>query len=78
MQPNIERDKILRCPLWIWVQNGAVTAVEALLRNVAHDEEVDADVLMALQRRRLFVLERAGALDRSHGKRHILTNDLNS
>lgn len=50
LQPLIDRDKSLRCPLWIWVQFGGVTAVEALLRNAAHEEEVDADVLMALQR----------------------------
>jgi len=50
LQPLIDRDKSLRCPLWIWVQFGGATAVEALLRNAAHDEEVDADVMMALQR----------------------------
>lgn len=50
MQPLIERDKNLRCPLWIWVQAGEGTAVEALLRNIAHDEEVDVDVMVALQR----------------------------
>lgn len=50
LKPLIDRDKSLRCPLWTWVQAGASAAVEALLRNAAHDEEVDADVMMALQR----------------------------
>jgi len=50
LQPLIDRDKTLRCPLWLWVQVGSVLAVEALLRNSAHDEEVDADSLVALQR----------------------------
>merc|ERR1712061_68433 len=38
------------CPLWIWVQAGEGTAVEAQLRNIAHEEEVDVDVMVALQR----------------------------
>jgi len=50
LQPLIDRDKSLRCPLWLWVQVGSIPAVEALLRNSAHDEEVDADALVALQR----------------------------
>jgi len=50
LQPIINRDKSLRCPLWIWVQAGGVTAVEALLRNSSHDEEVEVDVLVGLQR----------------------------
>merc|ERR1712050_338932 len=50
LQPLIDRDKSLRCPLWLWVQAGAATAVEALLRNTAHTEDVDADVFVALQR----------------------------
>merc|ERR1739848_24776 len=50
LSPSICRDKSLRCPLWVWVQAGGVTAVEALLRNSAHDEEVDTDVVVALQR----------------------------
>lgn len=50
LAPLIDRDKSLRCPLWIWVQSGTVAAVEALLRNAAHDEEVDTDVVMAWQR----------------------------
>jgi len=50
LHPLIDRDKTVRCPLWFWVQVGSVPAVEALLRNAAHDEEVDADALVALQR----------------------------
>merc|ERR1712060_54967 len=46
----INRDKSVRLSLWFWVQVGEATAVEALLRNAAHDERVDADVFMALQR----------------------------
>lgn len=53
LQPLILRDKSLRCPLWLWVQTGNVIASEALLRNAAHDEEVNADVLLALQRCRI-------------------------
>jgi len=49
LQPLIDSDQSLRCPLWVWVRSGAVTAVEALLRNSAHDEDVDTDVLLALQ-----------------------------
>lgn len=48
--PLIAKDKSLRCPLWVWVQSGAVSATEALVRNAAHDEDIDADVLVALQR----------------------------
>eukprot|EP00929_Paragymnodinium_shiwhaense_P006803 TRINITY_DN110764_c0_g1_i1.p1 TRINITY_DN110764_c0_g1~~TRINITY_DN110764_c0_g1_i1.p1 ORF type:complete len:1400 (-),score=415.85 TRINITY_DN110764_c0_g1_i1:154-4353(-) len=50
LQPLIDRDKTLRCPLWIWVQAGASTYVEALLRNASHDEDIDVDVIVALQR----------------------------
>lgn len=50
LRPLIEGDRSLRVPLWMWVQAGGVTAVEALLRNSRHDEEVDTDVLVALQR----------------------------
>lgn len=48
----ISNDKSLRCPLWVWVQDGNATAVEALLRNTAHDEEIEVDVLVSLQRSR--------------------------
>jgi len=50
LQPLIGKDKRLRCPLWMWVQIGAVSAAEAIVRNASHDEEIDADVLVALQR----------------------------
>lgn len=50
LRPLIARDRSLRCPLWFWVQAGSVMAVEALLRNAAHDEDVDVDVFVALQR----------------------------
>ncbi|CAE7401998.1 rnf217 [Symbiodinium pilosum] len=50
LQPLIGKDKRLRCPLWMWVQLGAVSAAEALVRNASHDEEIDVDVLVALQR----------------------------
>ncbi|CAE7038468.1 rnf217 [Symbiodinium natans] len=50
LQPLIGKDKRLRCPLWMWVQLGAVSAAEALVRNASHDEEIDIDVLVALQR----------------------------
>jgi len=50
LQPLIVKDKRLRCPLWIWVQLGAVQACEAMVRNASHDEEIDVDVLVALQR----------------------------
>lgn len=50
LKPLIYRDRSLRCPLWVWVQFGATMAVEALLRNASHEEEVDSHVLVALQR----------------------------
>ncbi|CAE7570876.1 rnf217 [Symbiodinium microadriaticum] len=50
LQPLIGKDKRLRCPLWMWVQIGAVSAAEAIVRNASHDEEIDVDVLVALQR----------------------------
>lgn len=50
LQPLILKDKRLRCPLWIWVQLGSVQASEALVRNASHDEEIDIDVLVGLQR----------------------------
>jgi len=59
LQPLISRDKRLRCPLWIWVQLGAVAAAEALVRNSSHDEEIDIDVLIALQRCRKGPSEKA-------------------
>jgi len=50
LRPLIDRQTSLLCPLWIWVQAGVAVAVEAMLRNSAHDEDVDVDVIMALQR----------------------------
>ncbi|CAJ1366907.1 unnamed protein product [Effrenium voratum] len=52
LEPLIKQDdKRLRCPLWVWVQIGAVASAEALVRNASHDEdEIDIDVLVALQR----------------------------
>eukprot|EP00928_Gymnodinium_smaydae_P031276 TRINITY_DN22_c0_g3_i1.p1 TRINITY_DN22_c0_g3~~TRINITY_DN22_c0_g3_i1.p1 ORF type:complete len:1433 (-),score=369.84 TRINITY_DN22_c0_g3_i1:79-4377(-) len=50
LQPLVLADASLRCPLWIWVQAGSATAVEALLRNSAHEEEVTEETLVALQR----------------------------
>jgi len=66
MKPIIDSDKSLRCPLWLWVQFGTVMAVEALLRNAAHDEEVDTDVFMALQRCRASETSRKQIEQRLH------------
>lgn len=40
----------MRLPLWVWIQAGSAAAVEALLRNAAHEEAVGEDVFIALQR----------------------------
>jgi len=50
LRPLVDKDKSLRCPLWMWIQAGIPCAVEALLRNASYDEDVDEDALVALQR----------------------------
>merc|ERR1712176_1563607 len=44
LQPLVDNDKGLKVPLWVWVQAGRTTAVEALLRNANHEEDIDVDV----------------------------------
>merc|ERR1712110_655051 len=40
-----------RLPLWVWVQEGTASAVEALLSVAGeHGEQIDVDTLVALQR----------------------------
>merc|ERR1719291_1442098 len=50
LRPLVGSDKSLRCPLWMWVQFGSAPSAEPLLRNAAHEEEVDTDVVVSLQR----------------------------
>ncbi|CAK0853634.1 unnamed protein product, partial [Prorocentrum cordatum] len=52
LRPQVQGDPNMKLPLWVWVQAGSLPAVEALLRNAAHDEAVGADVFIALHRSR--------------------------